>query len=185
AAGEVGATVVGAVADTAVDGLSTITPGGKYIKAGYKVTKGIAGTMADKGVSKASLYEGSIKGGADAIADAEYFGNNPLKKAVLTVAGEAVGSAVGESNRPNGDWIKAGKEGAIDGAFKAIVGAATDKVAGDTNIVLPKGATNILPTMKNVLVNKSSASKIGGALTDEFIVKPKIVNPIKKSVVGK
>jgi len=185
AAGEVGATVVGAVADTAIDGLSGVTPGGNYIKAGYKATKGIAGTMAEKGVSKASLYEGTIKGVTDAALDAEYFKNNPFKKAIITAAGEAVGSAVGDANRPDGDWLKAGTEGAIDGVFKVAVGTITDKVAGDANIVLPKGTPKFLPTMKNVLVNKSSASKVGGTLTDEFYVKPKGVNPIKKIVIGK
>jgi len=191
AVGEVGATVVGAVADAGVDGLSTVTPGGSYIKAGYKVAKGVAGTLADKGLKegtiKGSIYEGAIKGGADALTDLINPKNPYVKaigKAVTTVGGESVGSAVGAAVRGGDeDWMKAGAQGAVDGIFKAGVGAVTDGIVGDApDVTIPNGAVKILPTMKNVIVNKPSMQKIGSSLTDEFVVKPVGSAPIKTAI---
>lgn len=178
AVGETGATVVGTVADTAIDGLSEVTPGGNYIKAGYKVTKGIAGTMAEEGVSTGSFVEGAIKGGADAATDFIDF-DNPLAKAAakatVTVAGESGGSAAGAYIRGEEDWQQAGVDGMVDGVFKAGVGAVTDGLTADA----PEITT---PTMKNVIINKTAATKIGSSLADEYVVKPKIVDPIKDSI---
>lgn len=189
AVGEVGATVVGTAADVAIDGLSEVTPGGDYIKAGYKVSKGIAGTMAEKGMNEGAFVEGAIKGGADAATDFVKL-DNPYAKAAakgaLNVAGEAGGSAAGAAIRGGDeDWLKAGTEGAVDGIFKAGVGAATDGIVGDApKAVLPKGPTKILGTMKNVLVNKASGQKIASSLTDEFAVKPKATQPVKDALKG-
>ena len=190
AVGEAGATVVGAVADTAVDGLSNVTPGGSYIKAGYKVTKGIAGTMAEKGVNTGSFVEGAIKGGTDAATDAvDKIGiNNPYAKAAIkataTVTGETGGSAAGAYIRGGDEnWKQAAAEGLVDGVLKAGVGAITDGIVGDApDITIPKGSLNILPTMKNVIVNKPALTKIGSSLTDEFAVKPIVGQPIKDEI---
>ncbi|HZK62271.1 MAG TPA: hypothetical protein VFC41_09340, partial [Anaerovoracaceae bacterium] len=191
AVGEVGATVVGAAADAAIDGLSAVTPYGTGIKAGYKVAKGALGTLAEKGLKegtvKGSLLEGAIKGGADAATDFINPKNPYLKaaaKAVTTVGGESVGSAVGAAVRGGDeDWLNAGAQGAVDGIFKVGVGAVTDGIVGGAPIVtLPSGAVKILPSMKNVIVNKSSLQKIGSSLTDEFVVKPVGSAPIKAAI---
>lgn len=191
AAGEIGATVVGAIADAGIDGLSTVTPGGSYIKAGYKVAKGVAGTLAEKGLKEGtivgSVFEGAIKGGADAATDFINPKNPYVKvigKAVTTVAGESAGSAVGAAVRGGKeDWVNAGAQGAVDGIFKAGVGAITDGIVGDApDVTIPSGAVKILPTMKNVIVNKPSLQKIGSSLTDEFIVKPVGSAPIKTAI---
>lgn len=190
AVGEVGSTVVVAAADTAIDGLSTITPGGAYIKAGYKVTKGIAGTMAEKGVNTGSLFEGAIKGGADAatdLVDKTGLKSNYAKtalKGILNVAGESGGSAAGSALRGGEEnWKQSAVEGLIDGTFKTAVGAVTDKLAGEgAELLKPKGPIKVLSTMKNVLVNKPSAVKIGSSLTDEFGIKPFIAKPIKDRI---
>lgn len=192
AVGEVGATVVGAVADAGIDGLSTVTPGGSYIKAGYKVAKGVAGTVADKGLKDGrtiigAIVEGGIKGGADAATDF-IKPSNPygkfIAKAVTTVAGESGGSAAGAAIRGGDEeWAKAGAQGAIDGIFKVGVGAVTDGIVGDApDVTIPSGALKILPTMKNVIINKPSLQKIGSSLTDEFVVKPVISAPIKTAI---
>jgi hypothetical protein len=184
AVGEVGATVVGAIADAGVDGLSTVTPGGSYIKAGYKVAKGVAGTVADKGINTGSVLEGAIKGGTDAATDFINPKNPYVKtigKAVTTVVGESAGSAVGAAVRGGEeDWVSAGAQGAVDGVFKVGVGAVTDGIVGEApDVTIPSGALKILPTMKNVLVNKPSLQKIGSSLTDEFVIKPVVSTPIK------
>lgn len=187
AAGEIGATVVGTVADTAVDGLSSVTPGGSYVKGIYKVTKGVAGTMADKGVNLGSATEGAIKGGSDAVGDLIKFKNplgNAAAKAVNNIVGEAGGSAAGAAIRGGDeDWVSAGAQGAVDGTFKATVGTITDGIVGDApDVSLPKGPVQITSTMKNVLVNKASGEKIASGLTDEFVVKPLGAQPIKDVV---
>lgn len=190
AVGEVGSTAVVAAADTAIDGLSTITPGGAYIKAGYKITKGVAGTMAEKGVNTGSLVEGAIKGGADAatdLVDKTGLKSNYAKtavKAILNVAGESGGSAAGSALRGGEEnWKQSAVEGLVDGAFKTAVGVATDKLAGEgAELLKPKGPIKILPAMKNVLVNKPAAVKIGSSLTDEFGIKPIVAKPVKDRI---
>jgi len=184
AAGEVGATVVGAVADTSIDGLANVVPGGKGIRAIYKVAKGVAGTSAEKGINAGSVLEGAIKGGADAGLD--YINlNNPYAnagvKAVTTVVGETVGSAAGAALRGGKeDWLKAGTEGMVDGIFKAGVNTAMDNMVGDLpDLKISGGSVEIIPTMKNVLVNKTAGQKIGGSLIDEFAVKPIVVDTVK------
>lgn len=185
AVGEVGSTVVGAVADTAIDGLSEITPGGDYIKAGYKLTKGVAGNMAEKGVNAGSFTEGVIKGGTDAATDFIKIDNSYVKavvKATTTIAGETGGSAAGAYIRGGDEnWKQAAAEGLTDGVFKAGVGAVTDGITSNApDISIPNGSS--ASTMKNVLVNKTAATKIVSSLTDEFVVKPGVVQPIKDEI---
>ena len=181
------ATGVGVIADVGVDGLSTITPYGKEIKAGYKVLKNISGTMAEKGVNWGSFTEGAIKGTADAGSDFINIQNphlNKIAKASLAVTAESGGSAAGAAIRGGDeDWKKAAAEGAIDGSFKAIVGAATDGVAGDfPSVPSPKNASGIIPAVKNVLISKTAATKTASGMLDEFGVKPKVVQPIKDAI---
>lgn len=176
AAGEYISVGVGGAADAAIDGLSTVTPGGSYIKAGYKISKGIAGTVADpkKGLNLGSVVEGAIKGGADAATDYGPISNSNLKKFVTNVVGEAAGSTVGAAIRGE-DIGRAAVDGLVDGTSKATVSAISDRVGGD----FPK--FNAVPKMKNVLINKTGITKTITPTIDEFVVKPKITEPIKKS----
>lgn len=118
---EAAAKVTLIAADTAIDALANVT--GKYgegIRAGYKVTKGIASTMADKGISGSSFTSGLVKGGADAATD---FIENPYLKAGTTIAGETIGGAIT-------DGKKGAVDGFVNGAITAIVNEGTGKLAG-------------------------------------------------------
>ncbi|MBS3937453.1 MAG: hypothetical protein KGZ50_02605 [Peptococcaceae bacterium] len=185
---EIGAVAVGAAADVGIDGLALITPGGSKISAGYKVLKGVAGTMAEAGakgkdaVTLANFAEGLIKGGADAALDKIPSGTgrlggvmNTIAKASLTTAGQATGSGVGAGLRGE-DVGEAVTKGLKDGAYKAAVGAVTDKLAGNLpNPVMSRGSFKAVPNLKNVIVSKAGATKIGAALVDEFGVKPVVL----------
>jgi hypothetical protein len=151
------------------------------------VAKGVAGTVADKGINTGSFVEGAIKGGADAATDFINPKNPYLKaaaKAVTTVVGEAGGSAAGAAIRGGKeDWVSSGAQGAVDGIFKVGVGAVTDGIVGDApDVTIPSGVLKVMPTMKNVIVNKASLQKIGSSLTDEFVIKPVGSTPIKESI---
>lgn len=180
---EVGAVAVGTAADVGIDGLAIITPGGTKFRAGYKVLKGVAGTMADAGaqgkdvVSWGNVTEGAIKGGADAALD--YIPGSGAKtiaaKAGVNILGESAGSAAGAALRGE-DAGKAFGEGIKSGVYKAAVGAVTDKAAGDLpNPVVSSGSFKAVPNMKNVIVSNPSAIKIGAALADEYGVKPVVM----------
>ncbi len=185
---EVGAVAVGTAADVGIDGLALITPGGTKVRAGYKVLKGVAGTMADAGAkgkdaaTLANLAEGLIKGGADAALDKIPGGTGRLggvmsttAKASLTTAGEAAGSGVGAALRGE-DVGEAVTKGLKDGAYKAAVGAVTDRLAGDLpNPVISRGSFKAVPNLKNVIVSNTSAKKIGAALGDEYGIKPVVL----------
>lgn len=181
---EVGAVAVGTAADVGIDGLAIITPGGTKIRAGYKLLKGVAGTMADAGakgkdvVNWGNVTEGAIKGGADAALD--YIpGGGGVKtvaaKAGVTVFGETAGSAAGAALRGE-DVGEAVTKGLKDGAYKAAVGAVTDKLAGDLpNPVISRGSFKAVPNLKNVIISNTSAKKIGAALGDEYGIKPVVL----------
>jgi hypothetical protein len=180
---EVGAVAVGTAADVGIDGLALITPGGTKIRAGYKVLKGVAGTMADAGakgkdiVNWGNVTEGAIKGGADAALD--YIPGSGAKtivaKAGVNLLGESAGSAAGAALRGE-DAGKALSEGIKSGAYKATVGAVTDMVGGDLpNPVVTRGSFKAVPNLKNVIVSNTSATKIGAAIVDEYGVKPVVM----------
>ena len=181
---EVGAVAVGTAADVGIDGLAIITPGGTKIRAGYKVLKGVAGTMADAGakgkdvLNWGNVTEGAIKGGTDAALD--YIpGGGGVKtvaaKAGVTVFGETAGSAAGAALRGE-DVGEAVTKGLKDGAYKAAVGAVTDKVAGDLpNPIVSRGSFKAVPNLKNVIISNTSAKKIGAALGDEYGIKPVVL----------
>jgi len=180
---EVGAVAVGTAADVGIDGFALITPGGTKIRAGYKVLKGVAGTMADAGakgkdiVNWGNVTEGAIKGGADAALD--YIpgsgGKTIAAKAGVNILGESMGSAAGAALRGE-DAGKALSEGIKSGAYKATVGAVTDMVAGELpNPVVTRGSFKAVPNMKNVIVSNTSATKIGTAIIDEYGVKPVVM----------
>ena len=99
--------------------------------------------------------------------------------------GESGGSAVGAAIRGgNENWKQAGAEGAVDGVFKVVVGAVTDKVAGDFPVTsIPKDSVKILPAVQKVLVSKAAAVKTGSGLIDEFVTKPKVVQTVKDSYI--
>lgn len=183
---ETGGKVVQVGADVAIDGLAAVTPGGSKVRAVYKLVKGIAGSAADKGLNAGSLVEGAIKGTADAGLDyieGPVKGVNPaLIKAGISVAGETAGSTAGAALRGE-NWKAAGMQGLVDGTLKAGVGTITDKLTSSAPPVkLPEGPVNILSTSKHVLVNKGSLTRIASGLTDEFVVKPVVGDPIKKAL---
>lgn len=196
--GEMIATGVGTVSDTIVDGMANVTgPAGKTIRAAYKVTKGAAGTMAEKGVSVKSFVAGSIKGGADAATD---YIDNVYIKSTVTIAGEMVGGAITEG-------VKGAKDGFVDGVFKVGVGAVTDKLGGSgygnevTTTTLKNGNVQIAVKSGEQWVNKTvspavakkyisqktnaqwfqSTVKGASGLLDEFGIKPGVAEPIKDS----
>jgi len=192
------ATGVGVLSDTAIDGLANVTgPLGRTGRAIYKVTKGIAGTMADKGPSVSSAISGVVKGSADAATD---YINNPIAKAGVTILGESIGGSI-----TNG--TKGFKDGLVDGVFKVGVGAVTDKIGGSgfgndmSNLALKNGSVRVAIKSGDKWVGKilsaSSASKFidkkmisqvnqsfvkaTSGLIDEFGIKPGITQPIKDS----
>lgn len=119
---EAAAKITLVAADTAIDGLANATgPLGKGIRAGYKVTKGIAGSAAEEGeLSGKAILSGAVKGGADAATD--YMQSNAAKN-ITTFTGEVVGG-----------FISDGGKGALDGAKGAtlniITGSITDYGVG-------------------------------------------------------
>ncbi len=181
--GEVSARVVQVGADAAIDVMGTTVPGGKYVRAGYKVAKGAAGTAADhhaKGKDwTAGAAEGFIKGSGDAAGD---FIKNPYVKAVVTTTTESAGSAAGAYIRGE-DYIQAGQNGYVDGIHKVVVGTITDKIVGDApNVDLPDVPIRVDTTLKKVFTSKEARTKVGMGLTDEFGLKPNILDPAKKAI---
>lgn len=191
--------VVGVVADNMVDGLANVTgPAGAQIRAVYKVTKGVAGNMAENGVNATSFVSGAIKGGADAATD---FIDGAKTKAVVTVMGEIVGGAVQ-------DGVEGAKGGIVDGVSKVVQGTIMDKVGGGgygnqtSTMDLGNGSVRVAINSGGKWVGKnlteSSATKFitkklmnqgyqttvktVGGLLDEFGVKPNITEPIKDSL---
>lgn len=197
-AGEKISTGIVIAADTAVDGLANVTgPAGKTIRAVYKVTKGATSAMAEKGSNLENFIGGSIKGGADAATD---FIDNKYIKSAVTIAGEATGGAII-------DGEKGFKDGLVDGTFKVITGAITDKAGGDgfgedvSTMALKNGKTRIVISSKDKLIGRTvsstvadkfisqknnaqwaqSAVKGAGGFIDEFGLKPAVTQPIKDS----
>jgi len=185
---EYGAVAVGTAADVGIDGLSLVTPGGTQIKAGYKVLKGVAGTMAEAGAkgkdafTLANLAEGTIKGAADAALDKMPGGSglagealSTAGKAALTMAGEGAGAGVGAALRGE-DVGEAVTKGLKDGAYKAAAGFVTDKLAGGLpNPVMSNGSFKAVPNLKNVLVSNASGTKLASTFVDEYGVKPVVM----------
>jgi len=196
---EKGAKVVGVLADAGVDALANMTgPAGQGIRAGYKVLKGVAGSMAEDGVSAASFASGAVKGGADAWTD---FIDSPYKKAVVTVGGEVIGGAIGSG-------MEGAKGGLVDGISKVVTGTITDKIGGsgygnevstmtlkngDVRVAIKSGGKWIGKTLSeasaNTFMNKKlmsqglqSGVKTAGGLLDEFGIKPHITEPLKKKL---
>lgn len=196
---EKGAKVAGVLADAGVDALANMTgPAGKGIRAGYKVLKGVAGSMAEDGVSASSFASGAVKGGADACTD---FIDNPYKKAVVTVGGEVIGGAIGNGT-------KGAKDGLVDGISKVVTGTITDKIGGNgygnemSSMVLKNGNVRVAvksgdkwigktltEASANSFVNKKlmnqglqSGVKTAGGLLDEFGIKPYVTEPLKKKL---
>lgn len=185
---EVGAVVVGTAADVGIDGLALVTPGGTTFRTGYKVLKGVAGTMGEAGAkgkevfNLGNLAEGTIKGGADAALD--YVPGSGIKtiagKAGISVIGETVGSGAGAALR--GENVKKSLEdGFKGGAYKATVGAVTDKMARNLpNPIISRGSFKAIPNMKNVIISKAGGTKVASTLADEYIIKPIITGKGEK-----
>lgn len=191
--------VVGVVADNMVDGLANVTgPAGAQIRAVYKVTKGVAGNMAENGVNATSFVSGAIKGGADAATD---FIDGTKTKAAVTIMGEVIGGAVQ-------DGVEGAKGGIVDGVSKVAQGAIMDKLGGggygnqtstmdlgngSVRVAINSGGKwlgkNLSESSATKFISKKLMSqgyqttvKTVGGLLDEFGVKPNITEPIKDSL---
>lgn len=181
--GEVGSKVVLAGADAAIDVMGATVPGGHYVRAGYKVIKGAAGTAAEhhsKGQDwTAGATEGFIKGAGDAAGD---YIKNPYAKAVVTAAAESGGSAAGAYLRGE-DYIQAAQNGYVDGVHKVTVGAVADKIFGEApDVDLPDVPIRVDSTLRKVFTNQGAKDKIKTALTDEFVLKPAALEPAKNLI---
>lgn len=118
---ETAATAILVAADTTIDGLANMTgPTGRGIRAGYKVIKGAASSMAENGINTTAAISGAVSGGADAATD---FIDNPYKKAAVTIAGETLSGAIQ-------DGAQGAKNGLIKGIYGAGSNALSDKLAG-------------------------------------------------------
>lgn len=197
---ETTASVVGIVADNAVDGLAAITgPAGAEVRAVYKVTKSIASSMAENGVNASSFVAGAVKGGADAATD---FIDGTKTKIFVTIAGEVVGGGIQE-----GSWDGA-KSGAVGGVSKVLQGAIIDKIGGggygreistmnlgngQVRVAINSGSKwvgrNVSEGTAMKFISKKltdqgyqTAVKTVGSLLDEFAVKPNITTPIQDSL---
>lgn len=193
ATAEAAATIVLVGADTAIDGLANMTgPYGRGIRAGYKVIKGSASSMAENGVSVKSALSGAATGGADAATD---FVDHPGAKAAITIAGETLGGA-----------IQNGAAGAKDGLIKGVYGAgsnfASDKLGGKgygndmvqtfnkngtATVAINSGGKWITKTLTGESALKFANKKIGQQLTqsaikgtfglgNELVAKPSLQN---------
>lgn len=195
---EAGGKIVGVVADNAIDGLANVTgPAGRGIRAAYKVTKSIAGTMAEEGVSMTSFKAGTVKGGADAATD---FIDSAKVKAVVTITGEVTGGAILKGT-------KGAKDGLVDGISKVVQGTIADKLGGEgfgkeakimalsngnVRVAINTGEKWIGRTVNQNVANTfiynknmnqvtSSLVKTAGGLLDEFGIKPYGTEPFKDS----
>ncbi len=208
-AGEIGAVVTGAVCDTAVDFMGDrLGVAGRVIRAGYKVTKGVAGDMAESGVSWKSAESGFVKGGFDALTD---FTGNKWAKGALTVSGETLGGFVGADD---GKQMEGAASGFVGGVVKVGTGWVTDKAVGkfagggwgdDISLGTPsKGFTQVVTTQGKRLITstmttkqarelaaqkignatKESAIKVATATADYFGVKPVFTDPVAKGAAG-
>ena len=199
AAGEYVATGVGMGADAAVDFLATQTgPLGKVVQAGYKITKSVAGEVADKGYEKASIKGALVKGVADAATDLT---DNKIVKGALVIGGETIGNYV--AAKPGEEWDGIA-DGLVNGGMKVGMGLITDKIAGpgfgdDLHVVNVAGNKayvalksdgkwlgNVVKasTAKRIFDNKASSQmiqsgvKIGSAALDNYVVKPVITDSL-------
>lgn len=181
--GEVSSKVVLAGADTAIDIMGQTVPGGHYVRAGYKVLKGAAGSAAEhhaKGQDwTAGATEGFIKGAGDAAGD---YVKNPYAKAIVTTASESAGSAAGAYLRGE-DYIQAAQNGYVDGVYKVSVGAVSDYALGSApDVDLPDVPIRVDSTLKKIFTGKGAQDKMKTALTDEFVLKPNALEPAKNLI---
>ncbi len=184
AAGEVISVVVSSGADVGMDILSNADPTGtaKIVRNVYVVTKGVVSSAAEKGVNKASILEGLLKGTGDMIS--KNIKPEGLKgyggRAISRAAGEFLGTTAGGYMRGE-DLSKAAGKGLIGGVTKATVGAITDKLAGSSP-KLPgvsdplRDPVNAAGMLKSAFVNKFAGVKIGSSTINHFYVKPAIKN---------
>jgi len=183
AVGEVSSKVVLAGADTAIDIMGETVPGGKYVRAGYKVAKGTIGSAAESQAKGdgwgAGAAEGFVKGVGDASGD---FVKNPYAKAVITTASESAGSAAGAALKGE-DYIQAAQNGYVDGVYKVTVGAVSDYALGSApDVDLPDVPIRVDSTLKKIFTSKGAQDKMKTALTDEFILKPNALEPAKNLI---
>ncbi|MHB1484735.1 MAG: coiled-coil domain-containing protein [Saccharofermentanales bacterium] len=172
---ETAATIVLVAADTTIDGLANMTgPVGRGIRAGYKVTKGAASSMAENGVSVSSALSGATTGGADAITD---FVDHAGAKAAITIAGETLGGVI-----QNG--AAGAKDGLIKGVYSAGSNFTSDKLAGKgygndmvqtfnkngtATVAVNSGGTWVTKTLSGQNAINFANKKIGQQLTQSSI----------------
>lgn len=172
AAGEVGAVIISSAADVGIDVLSEVDPtgAGKKIRTGYYMAKGVASSVAEKGLDKAGagdVLEGLIKGTGDAMSKNKDLGFGG--KMITRAGGEFAGTMAGAYVRGE-DLSKAAYKGMIGGASKATVGAITDKLAGSKPSFTDPG--NVGETLKKVYITRYAGAKVSSATTNHFFVKP-------------
>lgn len=160
-------------ADTSIDTLAKldVTGIGKYIQAGYRVTKGtLVGAMeahlAKKSIAAGTL-SGLIKGGSHALTDAT---KSKALKFALNVGGDTLGGAIT-------DGTKGAKKGLVEGLYKGTLRAATNELAGSG---YQNGMTSVNQIAK--AVGRRFTVKSASGLTDKFVIKPKVIDPYKKSI---
>jgi hypothetical protein len=183
------------VADTLIDGMANAGgPAGRAVRGVYKVTKGVASTMASDGMSLNSATRGLVTGGADAATD---FIDSAKAKAAVTIIGETVGGA-----------IKGGTDGALDGLrtgiYNATTNAITDKISGpgygndmkqtlagngkttvsitDYKGLVPGGGNWTSRTVTDTVATKFAGNKISNQITQSTI---KGVTGLGNEFVGK
>ncbi len=187
-------TVAGA--DVFIDGAANMTgPAGRSIRAGYKFTKSIAGTVAENGLSVSSVAGGAIKGATDAGSD---FIKNPYLKAGVMIGGEGLGNSLTSKK----GMYEGFKNGVIDAGYKVGTGLVIGKLGGpgfgnDVSVIRNGGNTLRVAIKSNgkwvgkTLTEKGvrkflgkkvtrqfteSAVKAGGTIFDNCVGKPSITD---------
>ena len=181
---EKSAMVVQTGADAFIDGAANVTgPAGKAIRAGYKFTKNVAGTVADKGMNTNALAAGVIQGSADAAGD---FIKSDAIKSGISIAAESVSSGLTDEK----GFVHGLKDGFVSGTYKATSGIILGKIGGggyDNSKVMKLTANNAGQWVsKNIEARnlsrvvsgqiiqqaRQTTTKIAGAIIDGFATKP-------------
>jgi hypothetical protein len=181
---EKSAMVIQTGADAFIDGAANVTgPAGKAIRASYKFTKNVAGTVADKGMNTNSLTAGVIKGTADAAGD---FIKSDIVKSGISIAAESVSSGLTDEK----GFVHGLKDGFVTGTYKATSGVILGKIGGggyDNSKVMKLTANSAGQWVSKTIASRNlsrvvsgqilqqarqTTTKIAGAVIDEFATKP-------------
>lgn len=173
AGAELGAVIISTAADTGIDMLAPITPGGEAVQKAYYITKGIASKTAEKGVTAGSVLEGAITGTSDAYTKTPGLGG--LEKAAGRFGGEFVGKTVG--GYVDGEDLGDAATKAFNSGFnKASVGYVSDKLAGTKPNLMDNFGEMKYTTAKTIISNTGRyvAGKTGSSALNYTYVKPNL-----------